>query len=109
MKLSKSYPKALVYCKTKILGSSFFHLKYFHISARVMYLIKHLCHKSYIDDTVQTMINWAQHTTGISTPILTTHRPLPHLKGSWINQFGQDLYSINNTAFIHDAWTYPTT
>eukprot|EP00957_Ditylum_brightwellii_P205824 15345612-Ditylum_brightwellii.AAC.1 len=42
MKLSKSYPKALIYCNKKFLGSVFFYLKSLQVSTRTTYLIKHL-------------------------------------------------------------------
>eukprot|EP00957_Ditylum_brightwellii_P060464 4591595-Ditylum_brightwellii.AAC.1 len=53
------------------------------------------------------MINWAQQAAGISTPILTTHSPLPHLEGKWINQLQHNLFSIKASIYIHDTWTYP--
>eukprot|EP00957_Ditylum_brightwellii_P067593 5131114-Ditylum_brightwellii.AAC.1 len=55
------------------------------------------------------MISWAQQAAGISAPILTTHIPLPHLEGKWINQLQQDLFSINASIYTHVTWTYLTT
>eukprot|EP00957_Ditylum_brightwellii_P108341 8265324-Ditylum_brightwellii.AAC.1 len=54
--MSKGYPRVLIYCNKKCLGSDFFHIQSLHISARTTYLIKHLCHQSYIDNTARAMI-----------------------------------------------------
>eukprot|EP00957_Ditylum_brightwellii_P119531 9119725-Ditylum_brightwellii.AAC.1 len=108
MKLSKSYPKALVYSYKKFFGNGFFHLKSLHIFARTTYLIKYSHHQSYIGNTARAMINWAQQAVGISTPILTTHSPIPYLESKWINQLQHNLLFINTSIYIHDTWTYPT-
>eukprot|EP00957_Ditylum_brightwellii_P068769 5220209-Ditylum_brightwellii.AAC.1 len=109
MKLSKSYPKALIYCDKKCLSSGFFHLKSLNISARTTYLIKYMRQQSYIGNTARAMINWAQQAAGTSTPILTTHSSLPCSEGKWINQLRCNLFFINASIYLHNTWAYPTT
>ena len=71
--------------------------------------MKHLRFNSYIGDNARAMINWAQHASGLSTPLLTTHKTILHLEGKWIHQLQTDLALINAKIFIHDIWTYPPT
>eukprot|EP00957_Ditylum_brightwellii_P013528 1020121-Ditylum_brightwellii.AAC.1 len=62
-----------------------------HLSCKVLSIIKHAQAETKVGKKFLIMIRWAQISTGIGTPILETHTPLPHIEGKWLKKLLGDL------------------
>eukprot|EP00957_Ditylum_brightwellii_P132032 10067169-Ditylum_brightwellii.AAC.1 len=53
------------------------------------------------------MFWWAQHMLGLGQSILKNITPIPHLEGSWVNNFRDELNTIKGTLEMQDKWICP--
>eukprot|EP00957_Ditylum_brightwellii_P005292 403642-Ditylum_brightwellii.AAC.1 len=64
------------------------------LEEKVTLLLRHLRSSSSIGKQLEIMLDWAQHSAGLSTPLLEDPCKLPHLEGSCVPHLWKKLIKV---------------
>eukprot|EP00957_Ditylum_brightwellii_P019077 1436073-Ditylum_brightwellii.AAC.1 len=86
------------------MGLGLVHLKGLHFTMQVETIIKCIQNNDKIGESALIMFQWAQHTVGLGDSILQHTSRIPHIKGTWVNNFRDGLNTIKGTIELDNDW-----
>eukprot|EP00957_Ditylum_brightwellii_P077267 5872003-Ditylum_brightwellii.AAC.1 len=98
---------SVIFGPAKYMGLGLVHLKGLHLAMQVETIIKHIWNNEKIGESALIMFRWAQHTVGLEDSILKLTYHIPHLKGTWVNNFRDGLNTIKGTIELDNDWVRP--
>eukprot|EP00957_Ditylum_brightwellii_P051178 3879826-Ditylum_brightwellii.AAC.1 len=88
---------SVIFGTAKYMGLGLVCLKGLHLTMQVETIIKHIWNNDKIAESVSIMFWWVQHTVGLGDSILQHSYYIPHLEGTWVNNFRDGLNTIKET------------